>query len=69
METAGKVAGMGTGIMLSILAGDLLYLYSIGAWHDSNGFIEVSEVVALCVLFLWGLGYVVVIFISMFQES
>lgn len=52
--------GLITGISLSVLAGDLLYLYYMGAWYDPIHWIEVSEVVMLCILFVWGIAWMVI---------
>ena len=43
-----------TGMFLSVLAADLLYLYYIGVWHDPIRLIEVAEIVILYILI--GLG-------------
>ena len=43
-----------TGMFLSVLAADLLYLYYIGVWHDPIRLIEVSEIVVLYIFI--GLG-------------
>lgn len=40
---------------LVALAGDLLYLYYIGAWYDPFGWIEIAEVVLLYLLIAFGL--------------
>ena len=42
---------MGLMVFLVICAADLLYLYSIGRWYDSNKVIEYSEV-AILVIFV-----------------
>jgi len=46
-----------TAMLLVVLAGDLLYLYYIGAWYDPNKIIEISEVVLLYALIVLGVGY------------
>jgi len=46
-------------IMLVVLAGDLLYLYFVGAWYDPIAAIEVVEVIALIGLVFWGLIMIV----------
>ncbi len=43
--------GLQSGI-LAVLAGDLLYLYFIGAWSDTNKWIEKTEVFLLLVIFI-----------------
>ena len=48
-----------TGVFLSVLAGDLLYLYYAGGWYDPIKFIEVSEIVILYLLFVWGIAWMV----------
>ena len=48
---------LGCPLMVTALSVDLLYLYSVGAWHDPVMAIEVSEVVALFALVtlgIWG---------------
>lgn len=47
-------------VLVSILSADLLYLYFIGAWHDSIKAVEVFEVVVLFVLVIWGIVETVV---------
>ena len=43
-----------TGVLLIVLAADLLYLYDVGEWYDNN-IIEFAEVIAL--LFIIVLGF------------
>jgi len=64
-----KIAGMFTGVLLSVLAGDLLYLYYAGAWIEPIVLIEVTEIIVLYILFFWGLYYTIRSSISMFKEG
>ena len=43
------------GMILVVLAGDLLYLYFAGGWYDPNRVIEITEVTMLCLLIPLGL--------------
>lgn len=52
--------GLSTGMLLSVLAGDLLYLYYAGAWYDPMYWIEASEVVMLYIIFVLGIVQAVV---------
>ena len=45
-----------TGMFLTVLSGDLLYLYFVGAWTDTM-IIVVAEIIVLCILVLWGIFY------------
>ena len=42
-------------LWLSVLAGDLLYLYYSGGWYDPIKFIEMAEVVFLYIFVVLGL--------------
>ena len=48
-----------TGGFLSVLAGDLLYLYYSGVWHDPIKLIEITEVVLLYILCAWGVVWMI----------
>ena len=43
-------------LFLVVLAGDLLYLYFKGGWHDPNKIIERSELVCLALFVLGGIA-------------
>ena len=49
-----------TGLFLSVLAGDLLYLHYAGAWYDPIRWIEILEVILLYILFVWGIVLAVI---------
>ena len=38
------------GMVLAVLAGDLLYLYTAGGWYDPSHVIEIAEIVLLSLL-------------------
>jgi hypothetical protein len=42
-------------LLLTILAGDLLYLYYAGSWYDPIRAIEIAEVILLYVFIVTGL--------------
>ena len=47
--------GLMAGMLLSVLAADLLYLYYAGGWYDPIHWIEAQEVVALYIIFVLGI--------------
>ncbi len=49
------ILGLITGMLLSVLAADLLYLYYAGGWYDPIQWIETQEVVALYIIFVLGI--------------
>lgn len=46
-------------LMLTVLAGDLLYLYYIGSWYDPIKLIEISEVVLLYICVIGGIVWTI----------
>ncbi len=50
-----QILGLITGMLLSVLAGDLLYLYYAGLWYDPIPWIEASEIVMLYIIFVLGI--------------
>lgn len=49
------ILGLATGVFLSVLAANLLYLYYAGAWYDPIVWIEKTEVVLLYIIFVMGI--------------
>ena len=56
-----KVLGLLTGMLLSVLALDLLYLYYAGLWVEPIVWMQTQEVVALYIIFVLGIIQVVVV--------
>ncbi len=54
------ILGLLTGIFLSVLSADLLYLYYAGTWREPIRWIEASEIVMLYIIFVLGIVQVVV---------
>jgi hypothetical protein len=52
-----------TPLLVAILAGDLLYLYFGGWWHDPNQLIEHTEVVLMFSFFVGGWGRSIQLFL------
>jgi hypothetical protein len=50
-----KIINMAVSLFLSVLSGDLLYLYFAGGWYDPSKLIEYSEVVLLFILAVVGI--------------
>ena len=47
-------------LFLSVLAGDLLYLYYAGIWYDPVRWILLTEVILLYIFFVWGIVWAVI---------
>ncbi len=54
------IIGFTNSAFLTVCAGDLLYLYFAGRWHDPNTLIEITEIFllgALGILGIYGMVY------------
>ncbi len=56
-----RILGLLTGIFLSVLSADLLYLYYAGTWREPIRWIEASEIVMLYIIFVLGIIQIVVV--------
>lgn len=64
-----RIVGMVIGMSLSVLSGDLLYLYHAGSWVEPNAIIRISELVSLYIFFILGLVYMVGCYISLLKQK
>lgn len=56
MKVINIIKAIAPGIFMSVLAGDLLYLYYAGGWYDPIPLIEKAEVVLLYILVIAGIA-------------
>lgn len=54
-----QILGWATGVLLSVLAADLLYLYYAGRWIEPILWMQAQEVVALYIIFFMGIAQAV----------
>lgn len=47
-------------ILLASISGGMLRLYYIGAWHEPNKIILISELVLLYFLIAWGITWAII---------
>lgn len=57
------------GAIMAALATDLLYLYYVGAWHEPILAVEISEIVLLYVLIVWGITWTVCVIRKAFRRK
>jgi len=62
-----KIINMSVSLFLSVLAGDLLYLYFIDSWYDPIKLIKYSEVVLLFVFVVLGIARFIIITKQLFN--
>ena len=55
-----KIINMSMPLFLSVMCGDLLYLYFAGSWYDPIKLIEYTEVILLFLIGLFGLYWFVI---------
>ena len=55
------ILGLTTGMLLSVLAADLLYLYYAGMWTEPRIWMLTHEILMLYIIFVLGIIQVVVV--------
>ena len=66
LEMVDKVVNALISICLVVLSLDLIFLYQAGQWYDPNSFIETTELTALALLALLGMGNTIKLMTELF---